>query len=309
MLKAKKVNPLRVTANRLADTKHESKTENLIVNNRDTNIPNNVPIAIIGEKGSGKTTLLNALIETLHEPNNHLGFVSVFYIYTSLSLDVELPEYVVRINVNQAESFLAQFFEVKSIFNSYLKFFEKVNKSKILKEDNEKNLKEFLSVCDNDIIKYNDEVVNSGSNIHVIIDKIIETGEKILSKFSKPFFIDSIKVPGIRKQQRDAIVVDDIAIAAPLLFKNKKSNSIYEYLTLSRHMKTLIVFSGQQLDQLPKPIRREIMCWIVSKNTTLELLNGIVQKAKVDQIQELQKNLQKYEFVIYNAVSGVIGVL
>lgn len=307
-----KKHPFRKLIDSYADNSNKTKTDTLYINNYDTNIPNNVPVGIIGDKGSGKTTLLKALADIMHKSK----FVTIFYVYTSLSLDNELPEFVTRINIDNAESILMKYFEIKSIYNSYVKFFDKAKASKILEEYGNNNdehsvrkLTEFLNICDNDIIKYNSEIVNSGSDIHVVIDKIIDTGEKIIKKFSEAFYIDGIKINGIKKNQYDSIIIDDIAIAAPILFKNMKSNSLYEYVTLSRHMRILIIFAGQQLDQLPKMMRREIMCWILSKNTNLELLTGILQKSVLKTIEDKQKTLKRYEFVVYNVVTDFTSVV
>ena len=228
-----------------------------------------------------------------------------------------MPEFVTRIEISKAESFLQQFFAIKSIYNSYCKFFTKLKSSKILGdksddtvyEPDDVRLRKLLDITDNEIIKYNDGIVNSGANIKVIIDKLISTGQKVINKFSKDFFIEDIKVNGLRRQQRDAIVIDDIAIAGNILFKQRKDNNIYEYLTLSRHMRILIIFAGQQIDQLPKMLRREIMCWILARNTSLELLQGIINKNRCAQLLEQQRNLRKYQFVIYNIVNDYVGVL
>lgn len=312
-----KQNPLRTIADSLANPSHKNKTEDLIVNGHTTNLPNNVPIAIIGEKGSGKTTLLNAIIKGINDNSKANDFKNIFYIYTTLSLDQEMPEFVTRIEISKAESFLQQFFAIKSIYNSYCKFFTKLKSSKILgdksddtvNEPDDVRLRKLLDITDNEIIKYNDGIVNSGANIKVIIDKLISTGQKVINKFSKDFFIEDIKVNGLRRQQRDAIVIDDIAIAGNILFKQRKDNNIYEYLTLSRHMRILIIFAGQQIDQLPKMLRREIMCWILARNTSLELLQGIINKNRCAQLLEQQRNLRKYQFVIYNIVNDYVGVL
>ena len=305
-------NPLRATAEKLAETKHKNDTEELTdANGQTTHINNNVPLAIIGDKGSGKTTMIKALIETIHSVKEN-GFVSIYYIYTTLSLDLELPEYVVCIDINRAESFLTSLFEIKSIYNSYVVFFDKLQKSRLLDridDENDKKLARVLSLADNEIIRYNQEVVNSGADTAAVVDKIIETGERLVKKFSKPFSLDSVRIPAMRKDQRDCIIIDDVAIAGKLLFKSLKDNDIYEYLTLSRHMRLLVIFAGQQVEQLPKPIRREIMTWMFSRNTSLSLLDGVISLNARKRIEEVQGRLKRYEFVVYNAYDDYVGVV
>lgn len=300
------INPLRRIANEVADKKHKNNINNIVINKEDTNIPNNLPVAIIGDKGSGKSTLIKAIMKSTHENNT---FDHIYFIYSSLSWDEELEPYITKIDVNNCDEFLANLFEIKTIFNSYVKFFERMNKKKYNDNNNKKLLETFLSECDNNIIKYNQQIINKGLEAHVVIDKIIDIGDKIISKFSKDFYIGNIKINGLRKDERDAIIIDDIAIAAKILFRQIKDNPLYEYLTLTRHMRLFILFSGQQVEQIPKALRREVMCWLISKNTNLEMLNGVLQKQTLQNIYQKQLQLQKYEFVIYNCADGYLGII
>ena len=300
------MNPLRRVANEVADRKHKNNINNIMINKEDTNIPNNLPVAIIGDKGSGKSTMIKAIMKSTHDNNT---FDHIYFIYSSLSWDEELEPYITKIDVNNCDEFLANLFEIKTIFNSYVKFFEKMNKKKYNDNNNKKLLDTFLSECDNNIIKYNQNIINKGLEAHVVIDKIIDIGDKIITKFSKDFYIGNIKINGLRKDERDAIIIDDIAIAAKILFRQIKDNPLYEYLTLTRHMRLFILFSGQQVEQIPKALRREIMCWLISKNTNLEMLNGVLQKQTLANIYNKQLQLQKYEFVLYNCADGYLGII
>ena len=300
------MNPLRRVANEVADRKHKNNINNIMINKEDTNIPNNLPVAIIGDKGSGKSTMIKAIMKSTHDNNT---FDHIYFIYSSLSWDEELEPYITKIDVNNCDEFLANLFEIKTIFNSYVKFFEKMNKKKYNDNNNKKLLDTFLSECDNNIIKYNQNIINKGLEAHVVIDKIIDIGDKIITKFSKDFYIGNVKINGLRKDERDAIIIDDIAIAAKILFRQIKDNPLYEYLTLTRHMRLFILFSGQQVEQIPKALRREIMCWLISKNTNLEMLNGVLQKQTLTNIYNKQLQLQKYEFVLYNCADGYLGII
>ena len=308
-------NPFRMLANKIADTRNKNKTNDIVINNQNTNIPNNLPTAIIGDKGSGKTTLINAIIESTH---TNQVFDHIYYLYSSLTLDLELPNYVTKIDINSADSFLANLFEIKAIYNSYLKLFNKLRKSGLLDQidsddlgsDNDhKVLKSVLDLCDNEVMKYNQDIINSGLQDDQKIDKILTTGEKIVTKFSKSFYIGSVRIEGLKQDERDAIIIDDIAIAAKILFRKIKDNPIYEYLTLTRHIRIFVLFAGQQIEQIPKTIRREVCCWLVSKNTNLELLNGVLSKQTLGRIESKQLQLQKYEFVVYNCDSGYLGII
>lgn len=303
----KSKNPLRTHANKLADKKHKNNVSNIMINNEDTNIPINLPTAIIGEKGSGKTTLIKALIET----TNKNVFNHIYFIYSSLTSDQVLPPNIVRVDVNDASEFLGMLFEAKSIFNSYISFFRSLDFTVLqrLYDDGKLTEADIMKYVDNNIIKYNKQIINSIQSPFEKIDSVINTGTKIISRFSRPFNIGNVRIEGLRYDERDAVIIDDIAIAAKILFKQIKDNPIYEYLTLTRHMRLFILFAGQQVEQIPKSLRREIMCWLFAKNTNLELLNGVLQKSTIQKIEQKQEQIGRYEFVIYNLVDGVIDTI
>ena len=48
------------------------------------------------------------------------------------------------------------------------------------------------------------------------------------------------------------------------------------------------------------------MCWIISKNSNLELLKGILSKETLRELQDKQRELKKFEFVVYNMIEGTI---
>lgn len=300
-------NPLREMANDLADEGSKNKTHNIVINGSDTHIPFNLPTALIGDKGSGKTTLIKSLMKLTHE--NGI-FQHIFFIYSPLTWDEELPGYITRVDVNDSDTFLATLFESKAIYNSYFKFFKSLDFKLIEKLADEGKLteEEFTKHMDNNIVKYNKDIYNTDMNPNDKLDKIITVGEKLLKAFSKPFKIGNILVPGFRADDLDAIIIDDVAIAAKFLFRKIRDNPLYEYLTLTRHMRLFIMFSGQQVEQIPKTMRREIMCWMVSKNTTLELLRGVLTPSAIDRIEKEQEKLEKYHFVVYNCVDGSISI-
>ena len=298
-------NPFREYANKIADAKDLNRTSNIIINKIDTHIPVNLPTAIIGEKGSGKTTLIKAIIEL----TNKKVFNNIYLIYSPLTTDQVFPPDVIKIDVNDCAAFLQKLFKIKSIFNSYYKFFtslsfksleEAYNKGKLTDND-------IMKYVDNNIVKFNKDSLNSIRDPLVKVDIILNNGKEILKKFSKPFFIDRYQMNGFRYNDRDAVIIDDIAIASKIMFNSVKEDFFYQYLTLTRHMRLFILFAGQQLEQIPKKYRREIMCWIISKNTNLEMLKDILTRETVNKIHDKQEELDPYEFVLYNMPDYFVG--
>lgn len=293
-LNTEHTNPFRTYANKIADTGNKNKTANIVIDGVDTHIPNNVPIAVIGDKGSGKTTLLNSIMDLTYK---HKVYNHIYFIYTTLSLDMELPKFVTAVNVNEAEEFISNLFEIKSIFNSYYKLFHNMTEKQLEKLD--------LEHIDNNIIKYNSGVINSNMDDKTKVETIISTGEKILKTFTKTFKLGNVSISGIHYDDMDLLVLDDMAIAAKIIFKRITDNPLYEYFTLTRHMRMSIIMSGQQVEQLPKMLRRETQCWILSKNTNLELLKGVLQSQTLKNIYQKQQQIaSQYEFVLYNAIDG-----
>lgn len=298
-------NPFRVYANKIADTKDLNRTSNIIIDGIDTHIPVNLPTAIIGEKGSGKTTLIKAIIEL----TNKKVFNNIYLIYSPLTTDQVFPPDVIKIDVNDCAMFLQKLFKIKSIFNSYYKFFKSLSFKSLEEAYNQGKLtdKDIMKYIDNNIVKFNKDSLNSITDPTVKVDIILNNGKEILKKFSKPFFIDRYQMNGFRYNDRDAVIIDDIAIASKIMFNTVKEDFFYQYLTLTRHMRLFILFAGQQLEQIPKKYRREIMCWIISKNTNLEMLKDILTRENVYKIHDKQEELDPYEFVLYNMPDYFVG--
>ena len=298
-------NPFRQRANTIA-TKTHATTENIVIDGVDTHIPNNLPVAIFGDKGSGKSTLLKSIIDLTSEK----VYKHIFFVYSTLSIDEDFPTKVVRIEVTKSEGFLAQFFEIKAIFASYVKFFKFVNDKENKLESDEAFCRFVLEHIDNNISQYCDDVINGDFTNEVKVDKIISIGTDIIDNYSKTFNINGIVIEdGLNMIDLDALFIDDIAIASKILFRQIKDNPMYQYFTLTRHMNLAIFMSGQQVEQLPKSLRRETQCFIVSKNTQLELLQGVISKRNIFNIIRKQKELKPFTFVLYNVVEGYIGTI
>ena len=298
-------NPFRQRADRIA-TKTHATTENIVIDGIDTHIPNNLPTAIFGDKGSGKSTLLKSIIDLTAEN----VYKHIFFVYSTLSIDEDFPTKVIRIEVTKSEGFLAEFFEIKAIFASYVKFFKYIKDKENTLNSDEEFCKFVLEHIDNNITQYCDDVINGNFTEEVKVDKIIDIGTDIINEYSKTFKINGIVIEdGLNMNDLDALFIDDIAIAANILFKQKKENPIYQYFTLTRHMNLAIFMSGQQVEQLPMSLRRETQCFIVSRNTQLGLLQGAISKRTIMNIIRKQKDLKPFTFVLYNVVEGYIGTI
>lgn len=298
-------NPFRKRANTIA-TKTHATTENIIIDGVNTHIPNNLPVAIFGDKGSGKSTLLKSIIDLTSEK----VYKHIFFVYSTLSIDEDFPTKVIRIEVTKSEGFLAQFFEIKAIFASYVKFFKFVNNMHNKLESDESFCRFVLGHIDNNISQYCDDVINGDFVDEVKVDKIISIGTEIIDNYSKTFNINGIVIEdGLNMNDLDALFIDDIAIASKILFRQIKDNPVYQYFTLTRHMNLAIFMSGQQVEQLPKSLRRETQCFIVSKNTQLELLQGVISKRNIFNIIRKQKELKPFTFVLYNVVEDYIDTI
>jgi len=298
-------NPFREYANKIADKKDLNRTSNIVIDKVDTHIPVNLPTAIIGEKGSGKTTLIKAIIEL----TNKKVFNNIYLIYSPLTTDQVFPPDIIKIDVNDCAAFLQKLFKIKSIFNSYYKFFTSLSFKSLEEAYNNGKLTErdILKHVDNNIVKFNKDSLNKITDPTVKLDIILNNGKEILKKFSKTFFIDRYQMNGLKFNDRDAVIIDDIAIASKIMFNSVKEDFFYQYLTLTRHMRLFILFAGQQLEQIPKKYRREIMCWIISKNTNLEMLKDILTREIVNKIHDKQEELKPYEFVLYNMPDYFVG--
>lgn len=304
----KRKNPLREEADRTADKKNKNKSANIIINGYDLNIPINLPSAIIGDKGSGKTTLIKSLINL---SDKYSIFNKIFFIYSPRTWDEELPTNLIKIDINDALPFLSAYFEIKAIYNSYIKYFKKINFSNIQNKEIQGKLteEEFLNMTDNNIIKYNQKALNMLKTPQEKFNAVIDTGERIIKKFSKPFYIGLNRIDGIKADDRDLLIIDDIAIASKELFTNIKDNDLYEYFTLTRHMRICPILSGQQVDQIPRFLRREIQAWILSRSTNTELLKGIITQSNLKKINEEQQRLKQYEFIVFNQVNQTMNIL
>lgn len=298
-------NPFRSHANKIAK-KTSATTVNIEIDGVDTHIPNNLPTAIFGDKGSGKSTLLRSIIDL----TNKKVFKHIFFVYSTLSIDEEFPDDVIRIEVSKSMGFLCKLFEIKAIFVSYMKFFMILNK-KAPKLTEDKEFTDFvLNHLDNNINTYCSDVLNSNLNDYVKVDRVIKLGEKLIEKYGKTCEICGIVVDnGFGINDLDALFIDDIAIASNILFDKPNRNPLYQYFTLTRHMRLAIFMSGQQVEQLPKSLRRETQCYIVAKNTQLDLLKGVISERTLDAIKAEQAELKPFQFVVYNVVDGYVGIM
>lgn len=288
---------------KIANSNHAA--DNIVIDRVDSHIPRNMTTCICGKKGSGKTTLLRSIIETCYK---HKIFKHIYFIYAN-SIDDDMPSYIIRIPVAKAEDFIDELLMCKSLYNSYNKFIEKINIGKLDKKSlisADDFLREYT---DNVIYQDNINTINSRLNDKDKITKIIKRGYDIMKTYGKSFTIQDVLVDGFKFDDNDCIVIDDIAIAAPILFKSIQKSRLYKYFTLTRHINTAIILSGQDIKQVPAPIRREITCWLLSSNTIIEPLRGIISNYAYDEIEKQQQKLKDFEFVVYNDIEQEINTI
>lgn len=274
---------------------------------QDLNISRNAPCVIAGKKGSGKTSFINGLIDGCYD--NKI-FVNVIYIYIN-SIDDNLNENVTRCNVKDAEELLTKFFEIKNRFNSCAKFIKTFNESTLLKR--ELTLHDFFeNYIDNTLEEIATEL-SMTDNKAILLKDLIAYAIEFIKIHVKPFIIaiDSRKFNfrPLDYDTNDLIVIDDIAIAAPILFKSQRTNQIYKYFTLTRHLNVCIMLACQELIQVPKMIRHEIDTWLVSKNTNVDLLEDIISSKNLMLLQNAQTKLKQYEFACLNLTENKIIII
>lgn len=274
------------------------KQENIVIDGEDTHIPRNMPTALIASKGSGKTTLLRSIIETTYKTI----FKHIYFVFVN-TLDDDMPDFITRIPLNDCEQFLQQLFSTKALFNSYYTFFKKFDVNKV--NLNSLSLSSFTSqYFDNNILNDNKDILNSNIQDRDKIGKIIDNGEKFIRDHQQPFTIMDVSMEPLEEDDNDLVIIDDMGVAGPILFKTIQKSIIYPYFTLTRHINTAIILSGQTVFQIPKMIRREIDTWILSKGVSLADLANHISQRKLAEIEKLQTDLQPYEFVCYNTTGN-----
>lgn len=145
--------------------------------------------------------------------------------------------------------------------------------------------------------------------------KILSHAMSFIKKYSEPFevSVDDVKyhIEGLRFDQYDQLIIDDVGVAAPYLFPTTMRKSpLYKFLTISRHILLGTVISGQDIMQLPKYARKEVNTWLFGVGLDPEIIQQTpIPKNKQKEIERVYDQIKQYDFVIYNGLNNNINVM
>lgn len=303
--------------------------QNIIIDNNDISIPRNLPTFIIGSKNAGKSTLISTLIKA--ETYNKI-YKRIFYIYTDhvdTTLAETCHETLIRIPLEHSIKFITEYFKIKSEYMSWIKFVDKNN----LADDREPaNIEELTKIyTDNIIDTYirNNLNINTPNSTKPILNKdnaaIVENEIKkkpnykikeyaiaYILKYSDKFDITVEGVvyhmEGLRFDQFDQLIIDDVGVAAPYLFPTTITKSpLYKFLTISRHILLGTIIAGQDTLQIPKYARKEINTYLFGAGIAIEDIDKTnIPKSKGVEIIKLYQELKQYDFILYNGIDNNI---
>lgn len=293
--------------------------QNIVIDNEDINIPLNLPSFIVGSKNSGKSTLISTLIKAEYANNI---YTRIFYIYTD-HVDTTLAETchnaLVRIPLKHSIAFISEYFKIKSEYMSWIKFLYKNN---LVYSSNVPSLLEMTKIYTDNII---DEYIRNNININQKQTqkqesepsniKIKEHAIAFIEKYSEEFEIKIEGViyhlEGLRYDQFDQLIVDDIGVAVDYLFPTNINRSpLYRYLTISRHILLGTIIAGQDIMQIPKYARKEINTFLFGVGLDIkDISNTNIPKNKQTEIANQYQSVKQYDFIIYNGLDNTINYL
>lgn len=308
--------------------------QNIYIDNESIFIPKNLPTFIIGSKNAGKSTLISTLIkaETFNKT-----YKRIFYIYTDhvdTTLSETCHETLIRIPLEHSIKFITEYFKIKSEYMSWVKFIDKNN----LDEESQEvpPIEQLTKIyTDNIIDNYirNNLNINSPNSQRPALNKnpsntILENENKkspnmkikahaieYILKYSENFdiIIDGVNyhMEGLRYDQFDQLIIDDIGVAAPYLFPTTISKSpLYKFLTISRHILLGTIIAGQDTLQIPKYVRKEINTYLFGVGIAIEDCEKTnIPKNKTVEIIKLYQEIKQYDFIIYNGLDNIIYYL
>lgn len=280
--------------------------QNMVLDGVDSGLPINMPIFIVGSKNAGKSTLINTIITAASKADifNTIIYISPDNVDTTLAETCHVP--IIRIPNNIAEAILTMYLKIKSTFISWCKFLLKNNFTR-------SSIPEMLkNYSDQNIDAY---IRSLGSISDNVSESILMHACQVIKKFTQPFTITyediSYKFPKLSSTSRDMIVMDDLANNS-MFPTNKSSCKLYGYITACRHYNLLPIFSGQDILQLPRYMRKEIDTWIFGNGVNVKDINTHncnIPQNKINIIVDEISDLNKYEFIYYNGINNEIGYL
>lgn len=145
--------------------------------------------------------------------------------------------------------------------------------------------------------------------------KILSYAQSFISKYSESFEVvvdgTTYYMNGLKFDQYDQLIIDDVGVAAPYLFPTSMNKSpLYKFLTISRHILLGTIIAGQDLQQLPKYARKEVNTFLFGVGldiTGIEYTN--IPKNKQRDIMHVYPTVQQYNFLIYNGLNNAVTML
>lgn len=305
---------------------------NIEVDGEDIGIPKNLPTFIIGSKNAGKSSLISTLIRA--ETENEV-YKRIIYIYTD-HVDTTLAESchdtIIRVPLAHCIQFITEYLKIKAEYMSWIKFIEKNN----LEKDTEPPPISTLTKTYTDNII--DEYIRNNLNINTpkavapktsqITGAILENERKnhpnhkikehaiaFVLKYSEDFDITIEGVvyhmEGLRFDQFDQLIIDDIGVAAAYLFPVTQSKSpLYKFLTISRHVLLGTIIAGQDTLQIPKYARKEINTFLFGVGISIDDVDKTnIPKNKQENIKRIYQEIKQYDFVAYNGINNSIDYI
>lgn len=294
--------------------------QNIFLDDEDIDIPLNLPSFIIGSKNAGKSTLISTLIKAEHANNI---YTRIFYIYTDhvdTTLAETCHESLIRIPLKHSIQFITDYFKIKAEYMSWINF---IDKNQLAFKEEVPPIQDMLKVYTDNII---DTYVRNNLNINVqkVHAKESERSPNLIikahavefiEKYSKNFEVkieDTVyHIEGLRFDQFDQLIIDDVGVAADYLFPTNSARSpLYRFLTISRHILLGTIIAGQDTLQLPKYARKEVNTYLFGVGINIEDVDKTnIPKSKQNEIIREYQSIKQYDFIIYNGLDNTVSYI
>lgn len=317
--------------------------QNIIIDGEDTLIPLNLPTFVGSRKGGGKSTFIVTAICAEKKNNTYARIIYIYTDHVDSTLAETCHETLIRVPLNQAVEFIAEYFKIKSEYMSWIKFLNYNYKAGLITEtfrltrDNI-GVDDLLRVYTDNII---DAYVRNSLNINKtkrgfsanIYDRtnvinpidnvpntptmnptarLLDYATMFIAKYSKRFEIiiqdTTYYIDPLRYDQYDQLIIDDVGVSAPYLFPVSQAKSVlYRYLTISRHILLGTIIAGQDLMQIPKYVRKEINTFLFGVGLDIETITQThIPKNKQREIMLDYPAVKQYDFILYNGINGAV---